>query len=302
MEKLNYQNWPNCYKISNGEVELIVTTDIGPRVIRFGFVGERNEFHEFQETLGKTGGNEWNNYGGHRLWLAPEEFPRSYPADNFQVKIEKVGKAVRLTPDLEDTTRIQKQMDIELSDKGSHVKVTHRMTNKNMWAVDFAPWALTVMDRGAKIVIPLPPRKNQKEALLPVNMLGLWAYTDMTDSRWTWGRKYIMLQQDSAKPDPQKVGAMVPDGWLAVANNGHLFVKKFDFVPGAAYPDFGCSVETFTNDEMLEAETVAPMVTLEPGRSVEYVEHWFLFKNVPVPMTDADVDKNILPIVLSAKI
>jgi hypothetical protein len=148
----------------------------------------------------------------------------------------------------------------------------------------------------------MPPRKPQPEALLPVNMLGLWAYTDMSDSRWTWGRKYIMLQQDSAKTDPQKIGAMVPDGWLAVANNGHLFVKKFEFVSGATYPDFGCSVETFTDGEMLEAETVAPMVTLQPEQSVEYVEHWFLFNHVPVPMNDADIDKNVLPIIQTAKV
>ncbi len=301
MEKLNYQNWPNCYKISNGIVELIVTTDVGPRIIRFGFVGDRNEFKEYKETLGRTGGEEWHIYGGHRLWHAPEGKPRSYWPDNFQVKIEKVGKIVRLTPDLEDTTRIQKQIDIEISEKDAHVKVTHRLTNKNMWAVELAPWALTVMDQGAKIIVPLPPRRPHTEVLLPTSLLSLWAYTDMTDSRWTWGRKYIMLQQDTAKADPQKIGAMVSDGWLAVANNGHLFVKKFDFVSGATYPDFGCSVETFTNDEMLEAETVAPMVKLEPEQSVEYVEHWFLFKDVPVPMDDADIDKNVLPKILSIK-
>ena len=28
IEKTAYDNWPNCYRISNGEVELIVTTDI----------------------------------------------------------------------------------------------------------------------------------------------------------------------------------------------------------------------------------------------------------------------------------
>ena len=39
VEKTAYAGWPNCYRITNGEVELIVTTDVGPRVIRYGFVG-----------------------------------------------------------------------------------------------------------------------------------------------------------------------------------------------------------------------------------------------------------------------
>ena len=56
VEKVAYQGWPNCYRISNGTVELIVTTDVGPRVIRFGFPGGENEFMEEAAQLGKTGG------------------------------------------------------------------------------------------------------------------------------------------------------------------------------------------------------------------------------------------------------
>ena len=39
MEKVAYFNQPNCFKLSNGIVEVIVTTDIGPRIIRYGFAG-----------------------------------------------------------------------------------------------------------------------------------------------------------------------------------------------------------------------------------------------------------------------
>src|SRR5690349_10985616 len=39
IEKTEYGGWPNCYRISNGEVELIVTTDVGPRIMHYGFVG-----------------------------------------------------------------------------------------------------------------------------------------------------------------------------------------------------------------------------------------------------------------------
>jgi hypothetical protein len=50
-----YQGWPNCYRISNGVVEAIVTGDVGPRVIRYGFVGGQNLFKEYKEQLGKSG-------------------------------------------------------------------------------------------------------------------------------------------------------------------------------------------------------------------------------------------------------
>jgi len=55
VEKTAYKGWTNCYRVTNGEVELVVTSDVGPRIIRFGFVGGQNLFKEFPEQLGKTG-------------------------------------------------------------------------------------------------------------------------------------------------------------------------------------------------------------------------------------------------------
>lgn len=78
VEKISYLGWPNCYRLSNDQVDLIITTDVGPRIIRFGFVGEANEFVEFPEQVGRMGEAEWLNFGGHRLWHAPENKARTY--------------------------------------------------------------------------------------------------------------------------------------------------------------------------------------------------------------------------------
>lgn len=75
ISKTPYAGWPNCYRMTNGQVELIVTTDVGPRVIRYGFAGGQNIFKEFQEQLGKSGETAWQARGGHRLWIAPEAVP-----------------------------------------------------------------------------------------------------------------------------------------------------------------------------------------------------------------------------------
>ena len=76
LEKVNYKGWPNCYQLSNGQIDLIVTTDVGPRIIRFGFVDTNNEFKEFEEMAGQTGGQTWHAYGGRAAvqWIA--RYPR----------------------------------------------------------------------------------------------------------------------------------------------------------------------------------------------------------------------------------
>ena len=70
IEKASYKGWPNCYRISNGEVELIVTGDIGPRIMRYAFLGGQNFFKEFTGDLGKSGEAAWVARGGHRIWAA----------------------------------------------------------------------------------------------------------------------------------------------------------------------------------------------------------------------------------------
>jgi hypothetical protein len=302
MERIAYKGWKDCCRLANDRVELVVTTEVGPRIIRFGFIGRDNEFREFEATLGKTGGGEWRIYGGHRLWHAPEAEPRTYAPDNDPVEVEKHKHFTRFIQPVEASTGIQKELDVDLSETDAHVEIIHRLRNTNLWTVELAPWALSVMAPGGRAILPLPPRGPHPKHLLPTNTLTLWAYTDMSDPRWKWGERYILLRQDPRAAVPQKIGAMITDGWAAYARAGHLFLKKFNVATSAVYPDHGCSVEIFTNADMLELETLGPLIRLQPGGVVEHVEHWFLFDNVATPATDAEVDAQVLPRVHTANI
>src|SRR5688572_6636888 len=85
IETISYQGWENCYRLNNGTLEVIVTADVGPRIIHFGFIGGENVFKQFPDDMGQKGGNEYRFYGGHRIWHAPENRPRTYAPDNDPV-------------------------------------------------------------------------------------------------------------------------------------------------------------------------------------------------------------------------
>lgn len=295
IEKIPYGGWPNCYRMSNSRVDLVITTDVGPRIIRFGFLGEHNEFFEMKTQVGQTGGDEWRIYGGHRLWHAPEGFPRTYFPDNGPVKFEVHDGFGRVVQPVEPTTGIQKEMDIHLATDAARVRVVHRLRNTNPEPVLIAPWALSVMAPGGVAIIPIRPEADSENHLLPTDSLSLWPYIDMMDPRWTWGRNHILLRQDPAHPDQQKIGAKGSEGWMAYARRGNLFVARFQHIPNATYPDFGCSLEAYTNGEFLEVETLGPLVNLAPGGEVEHIEEWLLFCNVPEPKKEADIRQHILP-------
>ena len=71
-EQISYCGWSNAYRLSNGVVDPVVTADVGPRILFYGFGGEENQLHEGAQNLGKSGGSEFRLYGGHRLWVSPE--------------------------------------------------------------------------------------------------------------------------------------------------------------------------------------------------------------------------------------
>src|SRR5207244_6899011 len=95
LQKIDYSGWANSYRLTNGRIELVVTTAIGPRIIHFGFVGGENELKVFDEMRGKSNGAHWHPYGGHRLWHAPEQNPRTYYPDNNPAKLEDHGAFIR---------------------------------------------------------------------------------------------------------------------------------------------------------------------------------------------------------------
>ncbi|MCX7999556.1 MAG: TetR/AcrR family transcriptional regulator [Leptospiraceae bacterium] len=74
-------------------------------------------------------------------------------------------------------------------------------------------------------------------------------------------------------------------------------VKYFDYLDGAVYPDGGASVEIYTNNRMLELESLGPLTLLEPGESVEHVEIWRLFKGIPAEINEDVVDEKLLSII-----
>jgi len=298
--KTDYRGWSNCYRMTNGQIELIATGDVGPRIIRFGFVGGDNVFAEYADQLGKTGGDEWRIYGGHRLWHAPEAKPRTYGPDNAPIEVKDLPNSLTLIQPAEGSTGIQKTIEITMRPDRNQVVLVHRLRNQNLWAVELAPWALSVMARGGMAIIPQPAYASHEESLLPARPIVQWTYTDMSDPRWRWGAKYVTLRQDPAATKPQKIGFGNQENWVAYAVKGDLFVKAFRYQRGATYPDFGCSVETFTNADMLEVETLGPMTALEPGEAVEHIENWFLFKEVSVANDDASIDAAVLPNVKEA--
>jgi hypothetical protein len=296
VEKTDYKGWKNCYRVSNGEVELIVTADVGPRVIRYGFIGGQNLFKEYDEQLGKSGEEKFQARGGDRVWKAPEDPIATWAPDNVPVEIQMTPTGLIAREPVEPLTHLQKEIEVSMAPSGTGVTVSHRITNRTLFPLEFAPWALTQMAQGGVAVSGFPPRGHHPANLEATNPLVMWAYTNLADPRWKFTRKYLTLRQDPNNNEAQKLGTFNTDSWAAYLLNGEAFIKRTKPDPSKTYTDFGCSFETFTNNEFLEVESLGPMTKVNPGKTVELVEHWGLFRDVkPSALSDEELDRVLLP-------
>ncbi len=297
VEKTAYKGWQNCYRVTNGEIEAIVTADVGPRIIRFGFVGGQNLFKEYAEQLGKSGEAAFQLRGGSRVWKAPEDPVATWAPDNVPVNIKVTPTGLIATAPVEPLTKLQKEIEISMEASGTKVTVSNRITNHGLFPLEFSPWVLTMMAQGGMVVSGFPPRGTHPQNLEVTNPLAMWAYTDLSDPRWKFTKKFLTLRQDPNNSNAQKIGMFNNDTWAAYLLNGEAFVKRATPDPSKTYPDFGCSFETFTNNEFLEIETLGPMTKVQPEQTVEQTEHWALYKNVkPNAITDEELTRVLEPI------
>jgi hypothetical protein len=307
LQIVDYKGWRQSLQLSNGTVELVMPLEVGPRVMRYGYVGGPNHFKEYEEQLGRSGEAEWMIRGGHRIWHAPEDDVRTYVRDNGPIRYERLGETgVRLIQPVEVSTGIEKEIDLLLDPAGTGVTVRHRLRNRNLWEVELAPWALTVMAQGGIEIIPLPEKIAHPGSVAPGEprdlrgfvanqSLILWPFTDLSDPRYRWGSRYITLRQDRQATTPTKLGLAHQLGWVAYLNHGQLFVKEVGYEAGRHYPDSGSNFETFTNRDMLEIETLGPRQRIAPGGVIEHVERWWLLNGISAETSDMAIDQHIRP-------
>ena len=303
MEKISYLGLPNCYRLSNDKVEAIVTSDVGPRIVSYKFRGAENILGEVPGASVTTELGDFKPWGGHRLWVAPEAKPRSYAPDNSPLAVASEGeRQIRLTAPVEAATGIEKEISVALDAEGSGLSVSHRITNRNLWPIDCALWGLTIMRGGGTAVFPQEPYISWDDYLLPARPLVLWHYTDLTDARWSIGKKFIRLSTDERATHPQKIGLLNKQGWAAYQHGATVFVKRFAYQDAASYPDYGCNCETYTAGDFIEVESLSPLRRLEPGQSAEHLERWSLFADVETGATEATLEAALDPLLSQSEI
>jgi len=265
--------------LDNDRISLRVACAFGPRIVSLNYEGGANLMAELPDYVTRRpDGKTYRFYGGHRLWLAPEDPIRSYALDDQAVSISRTRRGLLVQKSVEEESGIEKSMNITLANGDARLTISHCLTNRGQVPVICAPWAITQFRTGGVAILP---QGRPTTELLPNRVLALWPYTDIDSSHVSWGNRFILVR--ARNQPPFKIGFPNSRGWLGYWLDGTLFVKRVPFESQSEYCDLGSSSECYCNHRFLELETLGPIGTLAPGASSVHTEVWELYGNVEPP-------------------
>jgi hypothetical protein len=336
------ERWDSI-ELKNDLIEVEAVPEIGGRIIQYT-LGEYSFFWVNDELAGKAippsrlGPNgEWLNYGGDKTWPAPqgrdneEQWPGppdavldGGPYAGEVTKRDGQAVAIRMTSEKDKQSGIQFSRIVKIFDGTTHVCIDTTMKNigtkRRRWGI----WTVTQFDTSNR------HGDGHNE--------NYWAYCPLNPNSMYHRGYNVMLGlvgHPSYKPDYEngmmrvhydyhvgKIGMDSSAGWVATldATDGYMFVHRFGYEPGKAYPDnalvefwlngpgeivaWGREIEKMPDDMpyLMESEVLSPFAALEPGESYTFGHDWYAAKVPPGCVVVDCSDVGITCKELSAKV
>jgi hypothetical protein len=276
---INYRGWTGAYQLSNGKVDLVFVPQVG-RIMRFGYVGDRNMLWENEALIGTVPGpgdkeTEWLNYGGDKLWPAPQE-RWAWPPDPV---LDHGLQTVQVMPDnslsvstpASEKTSIRFSRNIALDPHGDTVTISNTMTNTGAQDVEWSIWEVTQVNDPDRMHIGLNRRGHFAGGYY------VFGGNEPEEGFFHASRGAGILKRNPRKTC--KIGADAPAGVISADEGSMRLTVSLPYVQGAHYPDSGCGQEIYTNNDpnkYVELELLSPLKTLAPGAAFTVVTHWKL--------------------------
>jgi len=258
-------------------MEMIVVTDIGPRIMSFRLGNGPNILYE-----DKTGFSvgDWQLYGGHRFATAPET-TKTYEPDNQPCQAVVGGQLLRISGP-PGCGAIQKIMEISHCRCCDGFKVRHILRNTGGMLWPAAPWAITCVKPIGRVVAQWGSGTGKWRT----NMVRYWSQmgscgTCANSRQWQPGNDIFVVQPSG---ETGKIGLYTDQGWMALLAGELTFIKRFQpVVRQSLCPDGGCNIEIYTCSNYIEMETLGAFETICPDAEITHTECWKLSADVFEP-------------------
>jgi len=270
VEKTGYKDWQEAYTLTINDMQMVVVTEVGPRVMSLSVGGGENIL--FNDDALEIQAGDWRIYGGHRFWISPETVV-SYAPDNSACVVKQQDGVFSAMAPVAPDTLLQKRFEI-LEQDGKFL-LRHVVRNTGTMLYQGGLWGLTCVNPTGKVFFPWGRPGNVWETK-SIQYWPKWGGThtsDVASSQWKQTSDLFVIEPTG---EEGKVGTAGYEGFIGLSRPDCTFFKCFTHLEGANYPDNGCSVEAYTCSAFIELETLSPSYILYPEEEFSHAEHWFI--------------------------
>ena len=281
VKKITYNGWKGAYQLANKTTELVFVPQIG-RIMRYGYIGGANLLWNNRALDGKTidlknPPKDWQNFGGDKCWPAPQSrwgWPPDPVLDSGRQSIRLTSqKHLIVTGQASSREKARFVREITLDAEGSGVTMANTLINVSDKPDTWAAWQITQTDNPDLMRLPL-----YKAGHFPT---GFFVFGDpqpvpVPDNVASVGDEIHVTR--NAK-HTSKIGNDSPLGWIIAEKNGVRFHVSTTVEVGKDYPDNGCALEIYTNDDSnpyVELELLGPLTSLAPKAQTTLTTRWEL--------------------------
>jgi hypothetical protein len=257
IEPVGYRHWSGAYRCTAGAAELVVVSEIGPRILSLHWRGSPNLLYEDGTNFGV---GDWRLYGGHRFTVAPESH-ETYAPDNTACLVKVGDRQLQLTAPLA-ANGMQRTLIISAAQDGDGFDIRQVLENHSQQSWHGALWAITCVPQPG-VVAPCGDSDVR-----------FWPGTNKSD--WNCEPNYITSATCGIRG---KIGWHNNPAWLASLQASATLVIHNPNPPTAMKcVDSGCNVEIFSCPEYLELETLGAEIVLAPGSHATHLQRWRLLE------------------------
>lgn len=271
IKKINYAGWDDCVYLSNGVFEAVVSTQVGPRILRYSRVGGPNLFYLDQYAAGMTEELKvWRLYGG-RTFDFMIDGKKILQPENAPVGVRLEASSMHFDPMPMGDTGISKQISIRMCRRGG-LEIKQTLLNTSDAPIAVTAAATTNLIPGGVAALPA-----DKGALRT-------PHEDADLRRTHFGTELCLVNQDMVKGGEFALDFAARERWCGYFNLGYLFI-----ITTPPEDTFGnVNVSVAGTPERMSLTTYSSPVTLAPGESHTHTEVYNIFIEKATPVTEEE--------------
>lgn len=317
-EPIVYHGW-DALKLKNQMLEVVAVPEIGGRMMQFklgphDFVFRNPELlgkrFTFEEHAGDGTILNWKNYGGEKVWPAPQGWNHAGqwagPPDpvldggRYTAEMNTPQASIRMvSPPDTQRTGLRVTREITLYEDDARLQFNLCFENMIERPIQWSIWQIAqldcALDRDGKMI-----PNNNCWLYIPTNQHPPYQVMFGDKNPQLHGEIAPGLMAVEFLGIVGKIGVTNTAGWVAFADQTNDFVAciRFDYQQGMEYPDGGASIECWTESPgasspipirspgyLMEAEILSPLFTLQPGESKNFTTVWCA-AHCPGPIID----------------